>query len=166
MKPYTESFFMIESLYSVNYLIQINFFQFFLEFLHIPFWKRLLKFLLINIYDLADRGASDPAPSLDAQQHLLVAEQGARFDLPQPVLQATHGLHDLPGLVADRVLVVVFDLDDRLDDQAATLQDVEYFRFLSNVEHYVIWLILHLIELFVEFRQIDVAPLTKKGEAL
>ena len=62
--------------------------------------------------------------------------------------------------------MVVFDLDDGLNDDAAWLQDIEDFCILPNVKDYVIWLILDLIQLMVQIYQLNEAPFLKEWQTL
>jgi len=88
-----------------------------------------------------------------------MTEYGSRFDLTEFVLQAAASFHDFPGLIADGIFSIVFDLNDRLYDHPSMLQNVENFRFLPNVEDNIIWLILDLIEFLIQINEFDEAPI-------
>lgn len=87
-----------------------------------------------------------------------MAEQGPRPDLSQTILETTRRLHDLPGLVADRVLPEVVDLYDGLHDHPALLKYVEDFRILADIEYHIIRLILYFIQLLIQVNELNKAP--------
>jgi hypothetical protein len=62
--------------------------------------------------------------------------------------------------------VIILNLNDGFDDKSPTFQDVEHFRLLPDVKYDVIWLIFDLIELLVEFNQVNKAPVFKERETL
>jgi len=78
-----------------------------------------------------------------------MAEQSARLDLSQAVLESAGRLHNLPGLVADGVFAEIVYFNDRLDYHASLLKYVEDFGILTNIENDIIRLVLHLIQLLV-----------------
>ena len=64
------------------------------------------------------------------------------------------------------IFVIVLYFYDGFYNHSTSLQNVENFRFLPNVENYVVWLILDLIELLVQLYQVNEAPLFEEGQAL
>ena len=139
-------------------MIQIDLFELRPQLLQLSFGKGLHEIIFVEVYDLAIGSATDPAPTLDPQQELLVAEQSTRVDLSQPVLKSPGRLHDLPWLVADGVLAEIINLNNSLHYHSSLLKYVEDFGILSNIENDIVGLVLHLIQFLVKIDQLNEAP--------
>ena len=62
--------------------------------------------------------------------------------------------------------MVILDLNDRLYDHSSALQHVEHFRLRANVEYDVVRLVLNLVELLVQFQQVDERPILEERKTL
>lgn len=95
-----------------------------------------------------------------------MAEQSARLDLSQAVLESASRLHNLPGLIPDGVFPEIVYFNNRLDYHASLLKYVEDFGILTNIEYDIIRLVLHLIQLLIEINKLNEAPIFEEWNFL
>jgi hypothetical protein len=156
------AFVILQAIDFLYYVIKVDLFEFLPQLFYFLLGEALVEFILVDINDLTDSGTTDSAPSLDPQEKLLVAEDGPSLDLLQSVLDSSHSLENLPGLIANRKLMIVLHLDNGFHDEPSVLKDVKYLRLLSNIEDDVVWLVLDLVEFLIQLNQMNKAPILKE----
>jgi hypothetical protein len=99
LRTYINLLLIVESLYSLHYLVQIDLFKLQSQLFHLVFRESLKELLLVDVYDLAKSGASHSAPSFDVKEELFIAKEAACFELTETVLDFLGCFLDLPRLI-------------------------------------------------------------------
>ena len=125
--------FLAKSLDFVHYVVKVENAHVFLQLLNVSVGPAFEDVITTNVDDRAISEAAHAASSIEALDDLLVAEDGALWQILQLVSELPGGLTDLPPLKINRVSEVAIQLYDGLHDELTAADHIEGHRILPDV---------------------------------
>ena len=125
--------FLAKSLDFVHYVVKVENAHVFLQLLNVSVGPAFKDVITTTVDDRAISEAAHAASSIEALNDLLVAEDGALWQILQLVSELPGGLTDRPPLKINGVSEVAIQLYDGLHDELAAADHIEGHRVLPDI---------------------------------